>query len=120
MPDSHAPQRHSRRALTGLFVLVLLSGCIPVRGEGGGQEFDEPMGTAAASRASCERSCQRAYDVCSDSGAARRNEGSLFGASAGCERHYKSCLPRCRQPVRPGREREQDHSREQNHGQEQY
>ncbi|MEI8394226.1 MAG: hypothetical protein WCF85_05780 [Rhodospirillaceae bacterium] len=69
--------------------LLVLSGCADPIGSAG----DPSPG--AAKRAACERSCNRDYDVCSDSGGGGRGGGAFYGPAAACERQTRSCLERC-------------------------
>ena len=53
-------------------------------------------GPAGSRQMSCPQSCNRDYDVCSDSaGAGRGGGGSFFGAGAACQRQLTACLKSC-------------------------
>ena len=44
---------------------------------------------------SCSQSCNRDYDVCSDSTGASRDGSSFFGVGAACQRQLSACLKSC-------------------------
>ena len=52
-------------------------------------------GPAGSRRMSCPQSCDRGYEVCSDSAGAGRGGQSFFGVGAACERELKACLKNC-------------------------
>ena len=53
-------------------------------------------GASARGHLGCTPSCNREYDVCSDSaGASRSAAGSYFGAGAACDRELTTCLREC-------------------------
>lgn len=75
-----------------LLVLVLLAGCTSrseptATGRAGGQ-------TERTEAAACRRNCDRGYDVCSESGAARIGSG-MFSGSASCDRELRQCRAGC-------------------------
>jgi hypothetical protein len=74
-----------------LVAVLLLAACAgPRPGPGAGAAGDD----AAAERASCRRSCDRAHAVCGDSSAAGRAQGP-FSGSATCDRQLRQCLAAC-------------------------
>ncbi len=52
-------------------------------------------GPAGSRQMSCPQSCNRDYDVCSDSAGAGRGGGSFFGVGAACQRQLTACLKSC-------------------------
>ena len=43
----------------------------------------------------CPQTCNRDYDVCSESTGAARGGASFFGAGAACQRQLAACLKNC-------------------------
>lgn len=73
-----------------LAMLVLLAACaFPAGGSSRGPVAEE------GSLAVCLRSCNRSYDVCAESGAARAGSGP-FSGEASCGRDLRQCQAGCR------------------------
>lgn len=74
-----------------LALLVLLAACAaPGDRPAAGRAEDQ-------SAAACMRSCNRSYDVCAESGAARSGSGP-FPGDATCQRDLRQCQAGCRAP----------------------
>jgi hypothetical protein len=80
-------------------MMLTLSACSTrYGGYTSGSSYEAAPGTLTDSE-SCVNSCNSAYALCMDSGAARRDREdvpSIFGAGAGCDSQLKKCLPACK------------------------